>query len=199
MWSFDKKTHIYRANDGLIVPSVTEIIGEHIPSYINNIPENILEKARWRGECYHKCLELFNKGILDWDSVSPELVPLVKSWEKCIKDHDIQNIANEYSGVSKRSKYGFTIDNVSRFSKTAIQSFIIDYKTGVISKTIDLQLAGYINGWNEHYPNDEVKSAFYFKPIDENNYKFKPVDVEQAMYDFKTLCKASHIRRKYGK
>jgi len=70
MFTFDEQSHTYYL-DGVKIPSVTEIIS---PLYdFSGVNPDRLEKAAQYGKAVHKLVELYLKGRLDYNSVSPEL------------------------------------------------------------------------------------------------------------------------------
>jgi len=75
MIAFDEATHTY-SESGQVIPSVTQILsGEGLVTYFNIDPW-YLE----RGKAIHKACEYFDKGILDWDFVDPQIIGFVSAY-----------------------------------------------------------------------------------------------------------------------
>ena len=61
---FDEDTHTYLV-DGIIVPSVTQLLSKKFPNKYSNIPPDVLRRAAERGTAIHKSIEDYCRGIGD--------------------------------------------------------------------------------------------------------------------------------------
>ena len=200
MFRFDEETHLYRI-DGLIVPSVTQVLEDNGFADFSRVSPQILERARVFGEAYHKATEYRDKGILDEATVSTPLVSLLKAWKKFLADYRVEILAVEYRNVSYKHSFGFTIDRIIRIHDGPNKRWlgkiaILEIKTSsTIDKTVKYQLAGYQIGWNEHNPDKKAKLRLTFKPI-EDGYIIKESDGANDASEFLTLLGATHIKRR---
>jgi len=125
MLTFDEVKHEYKW-DGIVVPSVTQIIGEwlELPQfniYVNKntgktIPSDVMENAADFGTAIHRAIKLLINDNLDWDSLNESLKKPLQSflrwWEQ-----DRNSLKHIFS--------------------------VFDFKTGN-SDNVGPQLAGYI-------------------------------------------------------
>jgi len=92
MLTFDGEKHEY-VWDGIVVPSVTQIIGEwlELPDlniYVNKntgktIPSDVMKNAADFGTAIHKAIKLLIENNLDWRSLDENLLPALnqfKNW-----------------------------------------------------------------------------------------------------------------------
>ena len=138
MLEFNKKLHEYRY-DGVLIPSVTQIIQDVRLSDFGMINRRVLEIAQERGTCVHLACELYDKGQLDESSVDPELVGYLEAWKKFYSDFKPEFIEIEKMYYDERGFAG-TIDRLARVGKITT---LIDIKTGGKSKSHEVQLGGY--------------------------------------------------------
>lgn len=77
---FDPASHTYWMGDRR-VPSVTQILGIMTDlEDIKRMRPGVIEHAADRGDAAHYGCELFDKGILDWDTVDEEIRPYIEAW-----------------------------------------------------------------------------------------------------------------------
>lgn len=145
---FDEKSHTYR-KDGIIRPSVTQILQELGLSDYSAVPKEILDRSANFGTAVHKTTELFDNKNLDFKSVDAPIVPYLDGWTKFCDDYKIDFIAVEKRFYCEKYGYCGTIDRIV-YSKKTGQKILIDIKTTTsISPVVNLQTAGYAVGINE--------------------------------------------------
>ena len=199
MFTFDEEKHEYKEN-GIILPSVTQVIEDNGLSDFSRIPYENLERARHKGEAYHLATEYWDKGILDEEKLSPILVPLLASWKLFRKEYEVRVIENEMCSYSKKHRFGFTLDRVIEVGggpnkRWVGRKAVLEIKSGAIPKTVGLQTGAYKIGYNEtHTP--QVNLRLCFKPVDETKYIIKECDDPQDEVDFLHLLAATNIRKK---
>jgi len=127
MIEFIEDTHTYLNEDGIIVPSVSELIRFKYPEMYQNVPKRVLKKKADYGSRAHGLVERFVKGKFTIEElrkkkIDPDLKIAVEEFENCRKMwafhvKDMEQIVcydNRYCG-----KYDIlTIDN-----------YIVDIKT----------------------------------------------------------------------
>lgn len=77
---YNPEKHIYTSIRGRL-PGATDVIKSH--GLIN--VDWMTEEARWRGQCVHRGVELFNRGELDLDTVDEGIRGYIRSYESFVK------------------------------------------------------------------------------------------------------------------
>lgn len=136
---FDETRHIYTNNDGLRIPSVTQLMRPISYEVYQYVPKELLaERARF-GTAVHACTEYDDKGILDPESVLEEWKPRLEAWRKFKQDRHPEFVLNE-SRISCRT-YAGTLDRVAIIDN---EEWVIDIKTtSEIHAMAGIQLAAY--------------------------------------------------------
>lgn len=147
---FDEERHEYRLN-GVLVPSVTQILNEILPGALDGIPTEVLAAARDRGIAVHKACELDDQGELDEANLHEEIVPYLLAWRKFV----LHTAFRMQVGIELRLGhaalgYAGTVDRVGTFGRTS-QFVIVDIKTGAPSSLrTGLQTAAYAELMRAH-------------------------------------------------
>jgi len=134
---FIEDSHTYIV-DGLILPSVSEIMRTVAMKYYANIEKAVLDKAADRGKRVHSSVELFEKiGVLPDDEIRPYLTQYkiakkLKGFEPTWIEERLTNGA--YCG---------TLDMIARYRG---QPVIIDLKatSKINTELLEVQLAAYL-------------------------------------------------------
>lgn len=141
---FDEETHTYHLN-GVRIPSVTQIL-RPIGGDYSKIPPDVLENARQRGVASHKACELYDLGILDFDSVDETVQQYLTAWVKFMKEHDYEHVASESVGASEKYGYAGTADKLCLLDGVET---VIDLKcTAKIASATSIQTAAYAELFN---------------------------------------------------
>jgi len=117
--------HEYRI-DGVVVPSVTQIIKEAGFSDYSMVPAPILKAAQKFGKAVHSATELWDKGILDVESLSAPLVPYLEAWKKFRTDYNPVINEIELKLGSEKWRFAGTIDRIITLNGAGI----LDLKSG---------------------------------------------------------------------
>lgn len=131
--TLDEETHIYRNEKGVIIPSVTQIIGAAFP-YEDKSGNG--EYYRNRGRAVHLAIHYIEKGTLDPASVSRDILPFISSYFKFKKQFKLKTLSTEERVFHSKYNYCGTLD---RRTKGAIW----DYKTGIPRYVDGIQLTAY--------------------------------------------------------
>ena len=136
---FDAESHVYTV-DGLIVPSVTQVLQSAGLIDFSCVPKSVLERAADFGNAVHKATALEDKGELDHFTLDISLQKPLDAWNKFKKDFKFVSSIIERPMYCE--KYGFagTPDRIGTIGRDDV---LVDIKTGVMTKTIALQTAGY--------------------------------------------------------
>lgn len=134
---FDEAAHVYRWN-GRIVPSVTQCLDTLGLSPYKNVPTDVLDLARARGQAVHDACFFYHQPEFDWASVDPAIAGYVRAWE-CFVQHS--GLEWEMSETPLGSPlFAGTPDGVGRcFDRDSV----IDIKTYKPRRVTGMQLAGY--------------------------------------------------------
>ena len=151
MLTFDNARHEYRL-DGVVIPSVTQILKAVGLSDYSHVPADKLQLAAERGTVVHEIIELYEKGTLDESTIDPALRGYFESYLRA-KDAGLlppeRPSAIEKMVYSAKYKYAGTLDQMYR------DNWINDLKTGKPQPEHELQLTAY---WGT------MPNAYYFEP-----------------------------------
>ena len=110
---FDEQTHCYRNQEGVIVPSVTQVFDILGLTDFSRVKPETLEWKRVYGTAVHSAIEFLMDGDLDWDKVDDAIFEAVVSIEQRFKDMkfvshgaEIRRIVTVYG-----MQYGMTLDH----------------------------------------------------------------------------------------
>ncbi|MBY0436901.1 MAG: hypothetical protein K2W80_01830 [Burkholderiales bacterium] len=138
--TFDEPTHVYRWN-GVVVPSVTQIIRPIAPSYNFVTPEQ-LEHARQEGVAIHRMVELEANHDLDEDALPEWLRPYFTAWRKFVDETGFAIEQSEKRDYNPALRYAGTLDLRGRNRKGT--PWLIDLKRSFLAgRAIGVQLAAY--------------------------------------------------------
>lgn len=129
---FRESDHSFWLGDRRL-PSVTQILKHFIPRW--ECDEWYLE----RGKAVHKATELYDKGILDPDSVDPQIQGYLDAWVKFRKDYQFKPELIEHQAYHPVYMYAGIIDRIGISGEDRV---LLDIKTGEPSKSDRLQIAG---------------------------------------------------------
>lgn len=167
--TFNKENHEYRI-DGVVIPSVTQVIEAVGLSNFGGVNNELLERAAAFGDAVHAAINYKCKGTLDEDSIDPALIPYLQGWENFVEDYGYVRHETEYCGHSELYRFGFTIDQMGVFNGKAIHmgKVLVDIKTGHPYPAHKYQMAGYVLGAGKEYKNIIL---LYLNPEFHRGYK----------------------------
>lgn len=141
---FNEELHEYRV-DGLLIPSVTQIISEAGLSNVNLDDPAVIQAGQF-GTAAHKVVELHDRGTLDIATVDDALRPYLEGWYKFRKESGIEILEIEKRLFHPAHWFSGTIDRVVRWHDKIV---ILDIKTSVkFPATVGLQTAAYMALYN---------------------------------------------------
>ena len=153
---FDEETHTYLV-DGVIVPSVTQIMKRRFDDMYDLVPPSVLERAKQRGLAVHEAIETYCK-----TGEEIELEEL-KGFQRIVKNEDITVLANEVPVLfckGKKPLYAGRLDLYIEKQGTNDGDFAIaDIKTTYrLDKTyLAYQLNLYRRAFEQSYQLDITK------------------------------------------
>lgn len=177
MLTFNEERHEYKLN-GVIIPSVTQVLEGVGLSDISKIPTDILERSRRFGTFLHKTIEYHCKQTLDLIDLDVSLKSSLDGWINFCKDYKYKMKNVEHRGASETYRFGYTIDQMGKYKDGDI---LIDIKSGIAQPSHKYQMGGYAiaEGKNIHV------GLLYLNPIFPRGYKFiliKNNKREQAVF-----------------
>jgi len=159
-FTFDEDHHQYRL-DGCVIPSVTQVLSVLKSDAFKDVPLDVLEAAGRRGTAVHKALENLDLGK---KATVPAKRTVAKTWreeDRIEIDRKLQldlsgyvdaarkfmvasmmkTIARERKGYHPTYFYAGTTDYIGKLGCRSLA--IVDWKTGIITPLVPLQLAAY--------------------------------------------------------
>lgn len=196
MITLDEATHTYTDDNGLIVPSVTQII-DNLTDYVG-IPAHVLDHKSQIGIAVHKACELADKFILEWSSVSECIFPYLIAWQKFLVDTGFEVILNEHFVYHKRYRYAGMLDRVGILNDSLA---VVDIKaTAVIGPHVGIQLAGYQEAENSQRKKaDKIKNRFAVQLKPDESYRLIPFEDKADYSVFLSQLTIFNWRIRYGK
>ncbi len=135
---FEPSTHTYTV-DGVIKPSVTQVLEACGIIDYRQIPYETREMALTRGRRVHTLTQYFDEGDLDESAVHPSLEGYLIGWQRFREQHEIGRLPIthlEHRGAHVAG-YAGTVDRVFGGKVLA------DIKTGAAPWWVRIQLASY--------------------------------------------------------
>ena len=153
---FNEEKHEY-SYGGKQLPSVTTVIKE-----VLNItyPEYAIYHAT-RGTFVHKAIELWFKGVLDFETVDEAVMPYLDSFIKFQEKAKIEPILLEERFADKNISFAGTVDIVG---KVKGKTYLFDIKTGQKQDSYNAQMAGYKKLLNDNDINIDGIYILDLKP-----------------------------------
>ncbi len=180
---FDKKNHIYKY-DNKIVPSVTQVIEDLLPSY--KVAVGYLK----RGSAVHICAAFIAQG--KQFKHDPKIDGQVQALYKFFEVMQPQPLLVEHRMYSGLHKFAGTIDLYCIINN---KYYLIDYKGSLNQERTAIQLGGYAILLD----NFKVKYGYGVQINDDGTFKMsEKIRLETYKNKFINLLNAYNIREKLG-
>lgn len=183
--TFDAELHEYRI-DGVVVPSVTQILSE--AGLIDG--QYYTEESQLRGRTVHIITALDDRGELDETLVTPEYQGYLNAWRLFKAEMNCEILSIEQRVYNRRYRYAGTMDRQLLWHDTR---YVGDIKTGEPKWWHKFQTAGY---WECSVAG--ARCAIYLSPDD--TYKIRKH--ENHSYDtdvFRAALVLANAKRNEGK
>jgi hypothetical protein len=167
---FDAVKHAYTINLRP-VPSVTQVLAGL--DDFSDIPADVLEFARTRGQHVHEAMALLARDALDWSSLDPQLLPYVEGGRRFFDESGLTVVASELVVGSALYRVAGTLDLIGYWRGSEC---LIDFKVMTrYPHTVGPQTAGYRLLYSETYKTRAPtrRLGVLLMP---NNYRVKPLD-----------------------
>lgn len=125
---FDEAAHVYRMENGLRVPSTTQVLKRAGLVSFDQVAEDVLERKSALGTAVHACTQYLDEGDLDYDTLQPEWLPYVSAWDRFKAESEVKLLAIEERRVADVNGmfYGMTFD---RLAIVTGRESVLDIKT----------------------------------------------------------------------
>lgn len=158
---FDAKAHTYTL-DGVVLPSVTQVLRASGLIDFSGIPAAVLASAQSRGTKVHSAVHYYNENDLDvgeFVGTFPDYAGFLQSWIALAETGRLKPYRCEYRVVSRKHRYAGTIDWIGEFDG---KGAILDFATGDPEDVAKhLQTAGYECAAREQALEDLNLAAFF--------------------------------------
>ena len=153
---FNEEKHEY-SYGGKQLPSVTTVIKK-----VLNIeyPDYAIYHAT-RGTYVHKAIELWFKGVLDFETIDEAVKPYLDSFIKFQEKAKIEPVILEERFADKNISFAGTVDIVG---KVKGKTYLFDIKTGQKQDSYNVQMAGYKKLLNDNDINIDGIYILDLKP-----------------------------------
>ena len=169
---FDEIKHEYSIEDGVKIPSVTQILqGISIINTTYFTPGSAAN-----GKRRHKILEDFDKDKLDWSCILKDDMNYISAWQSFLEDAELEIMHIEKKVFHDSFFYAGTIDRIVKDKDSNI--IVLDIKTGVKQKWHQLQLEAYLQAYNNLIEEGEKKAVKIWGVYLNKNGTYKKVSYE---------------------
>lgn len=147
MNTYDPELHEYRIN-GVVVPSVTQIVGLLNPNFDRDI--TVIKQAAIRGTAVHEFCHLYDLGVAP-EEQSSEYAGYCEAYMRFVRDYRPEWEYAELPIYSEMNMYAGTLDRAGWIGK---EYTVVDFKTTasfdkITKLMLAAQLAGYEQGLYE--------------------------------------------------
>ena len=188
-FDFDPDTHRYTLN-GERLPSVTEVLEPE--EQLDGIPAEDLARGRERGHHVHVACALLCYNNLEWSKLDPLLVPRVSAARKFLKETNFTILRVEHRMFDPTLKVAGTLDLFGVMNRF---SWIIDWKSGMVSRTAGPQTAAYDNLFRQSFGGRENKRGVV-ELHDDGSYRLRPQEDKRDYSIFKSCLNLHHWRNR---
>lgn len=172
-FTFDESLHAYYSADGLLLPSVTQVLKANGFINFDGIRPEVLERKRQIGTLVHKLTELYDQGESFDDYEIPDVVmPFCQGWANFRWDSGFEpnRIEHRMIGEVHSMRYGMCLDVDGVMDG---EYYILEKKCGASESPVwGLQTAAYDLGLNKK-PTAK-RAAVQLGPQFPRNYKLFP-------------------------
>lgn len=141
---FEESTHTYRV-DGVVTPSVTQILEAAGISDFSGVPADVLARAAARGTAVHVATWFDDQDDLDETTLDPAIGGYLAAWRKFKAENGVVVKLIEQRIYSPLGYVG-TFDRLITMTKWG--EVLPDIKTGAVSPSWAIQLAAYLKGFH---------------------------------------------------
>jgi hypothetical protein len=185
---FEPVAHAYTLT-GRTVPGVSTVLRPLLK--FDDIPAEVLEAARLRGQHVHEACHLHTVGGLVWDSLEDDVAAYVRGYLKFQTEAGFVTLASEVRVASLKYQFAGTLDLYGVFQRGEA---MVDMKaTAVLPRTVGPQTAAYKQALEETTgQKSKRRYCLHLKP---EAYKLVEVSDGKGVQDFTVFLSALNIYR----
>jgi hypothetical protein len=192
--------------DGVLTPSMTQILRDSGLIRFDGVPAFILEAARKRGSAVHQLCHYANEDDLDPTSVDDAYRGYLDAWLRCRAERGIRPLLCERRIASRRHRVTGTLDLLCAIDG---DGWLLDYATGdPVNCSKNFQTAGYLGLAMEWKSEDrELANVLHrfqrwrrgsVRLRKDGSFLFREYTDVREYARFQILAAAWHIRQEYG-
>lgn len=166
---YNDELHQYKF-DGVVIPSVTQILKEAGLVNLDFISEEYLREKSDLGKKVHTATELYDADSLDYDDLHPKLQAYVRSWQKFLIDYKITLKDIELQMFSNLYRFAGRLDRTGWIGK---ELTLVDIKSGSIQHSHAIQTAGYEILYNQDKKKSEQIKRRMCVYLNEHGYQVR--------------------------
>lgn len=181
LFEFIKENHTYKL-DGIVIPSVTQVIKEAGLINLDYVNDEYIKYKADLGEKVHSTTELFDQNNLDEESLHPTLKAYLEGWKKFRTDYEFNPTHIEYEAYHSLYRYAGRIDRVGTIKLNRKKLLaIIDIKTGIIHHSHAIQTAAYMELFNQsRIKSEQAKTRICVYLKENGGYEIKEYKDDNA-------------------
>ena len=192
--TFEEITHLYRREDGLIIPSVTQILSQ-LGCYATQ--RFFTEEGRRRGTQVHSFAENIFKG--EPVKAPPEFEGYINALTDFQKDLFFEPKHIEYLVENRKLGFCGTVDLIGTIGNQNTVDVIVDIKSGAPDPTTGLQLAGYATAFFEDLEDAKRIRRFALHLDKAGKYKILEYSGVELIETWLAALKFYKWRKEHGK
>lgn len=200
---FEPKEHVYSVN-GIVVPSVTQILAATGLSDYSFLPPDKAEYCRRRGTFVHAAARQIVEGRFNRANLEkyPQVAGFILAFEAFLVGEQFETLATECGVILASGSCAGTLDLLGkRGGKNGVLS-LADLKTGMAPKSTGLQTAAYENGLRslagQYEFCIEPHARMSVELRKDGTYRVRGYDDPDDYGKFLTLLEAYKIKREFG-
>jgi len=189
---FDRARHRYTVG-GVVLASVTQVLEPE--EQLDGIAPDVLEAGRLRGQHVHEACALLAHNNLDWRTLDPLLVPYVDACNRFLTHADLTVLLVEQRMYDPQLQIAGTMDLLGVING---KEWILDYKSGVVSRTWGPQLAAYEYLYRLHHGGRQRRRGVV-QLRDDSSYRLIELSDSRDWSIFVSCLNLWHWRQRTGK
>lgn len=220
--TFDPTDHSYKNDQGIKIPSVTQIIENLGFVDFDNIPGSTLEHKREIGDAVHfachlldtcpkcqgilgtedfcvKCNAVFEEGSLDWETVHSDCAAYVLAYQNFKLSGDFIPEGSEESGIGAINgmPFGYTRDGHGRMRGIKYRVVVEKKCAYAEEESWKWQLSPYATTVPRTDPNEFIaRIALQLKP--DASFKLYPYENPRDLDVFRSMLYLTHVKINSG-
>ena len=187
---FEPITHTYRL-DGVVIPSVTQILEATGISDYSMIPNATRNMALKRGSLVHEAIQFDIEGDLDWETLDPVLVPYVEAARHFRADYGLGGGFVEFRGYNPKWRFAGTLDYRPG-------DLLVDWKCGGAAPWVRTQTAAYASFFPEPRKYRRIAVGLFPDGHYDATQEQRCADWAQDFNDFLCLARTRYLQTTGG-